>query len=320
MKNPGWCAALVALAPAAAPSDLNLKAQSQGSSSVTVGPGAQVPYRVLGELSDSGSQGLAMFTFDLAFTGGPLAQASTPTQMPIANFVSPLGLNNPSGYGGTVENGVLRQIGGAQNTIKNVIAPQPIGSVITGVGQPGLAATLVTGSLTTPYQLGSFTLAPSNLLANVIRLGPNGTPFWRVDPAGVGTLQGPVVKVEAIRSNTQVVSVLANGSQTLSLSAGPANAGRAYLVLGSISGTAPGVPVGAGLVLPLHYDEYFGTTRSNPNTAILQNSLGVLDAQGNATCVFHPTRRFEGLTVHHAFLLLNPVDFVSEAEPVKVIR
>jgi len=163
-------------------------------------------------------------------------------------------------------------------------------------------------------------LTPSHMYAKVILQGETGTPFWHPVEAGIGSVQSLIVTVEAVTANTHQVSVSNGDVQILTLDAGPANAGRTYFMLGSASGTSPGIQVGPGLVLPLNPDSYFRFTRSTPNSAILQNSMGVLDAHGKATVTFHPTSSFEGQALDHAFLLLNPVDFVSEAEPVQVVH
>src|SRR5262245_34003902 len=199
------CALLIAAAANA--SDLNLKVQYFNATTATVFPGTVMRYTVDGELVDAQSQGLAMFCLDLSFSGGPLPQALAPTSAPMNNFATPLGVNNPQGFGGKVTNGVLVQAGGAQNTINNVLAPLPTGTVITGIGLPGNPVRLLTGSVTAPYALGTYTLTPSNLFANVIRLGSTGTPFWKVDPADAGVLTPLTVKVEAIQTNVSSVSV-----------------------------------------------------------------------------------------------------------------
>jgi hypothetical protein len=155
-----------------------------------------VHYAVTGELSDAASLGLAMYAFDLAFDGGALPQADAPTSSPTTNFASPLGLNNPTGFGGTPIGGQLIQVGGAQNTIRNSFAPKPSGTVITGVAQPGNRVLLVTGTLTAPAAAGTYHLTVHNLFANVIRAGETGNPFWAVDAAGVGTLSGLTIVVE----------------------------------------------------------------------------------------------------------------------------
>jgi hypothetical protein len=176
---------------AAAPSlatNLNLTIQSGGLTTVTVLPGATVNYNVVGVLNDAASDGLAGFSLDLTFTGGPLVKAAEPTSAPMTSFDKPAGLTNPAGFGGTVSAGKLVQVGGAQNTIANTFAPYPNGNVVTDVAQIGQALTLVTGQLTAPVVPGSYTLFASAVVANVIRQGQTGVPFWAVDKALPGTL------------------------------------------------------------------------------------------------------------------------------------
>lgn len=181
--------------PLASAANLNVRVQSGGTSAVTVAPGATVNWTVVGELSDNLNAGLAMFSVDLAWTGGPLTQAANPTSGPMLNFTRPAGLTNPAGFGGTVSAGQLRQVGGAQNTIKNAFAPYPLGTVVTGVAAAGAPVTLASGSLTAPVAAGTYTLSASGVVANVIRQGETGNPFWHVDKAGAGTVQSLVVQV-----------------------------------------------------------------------------------------------------------------------------
>ncbi|MEM7309682.1 MAG: right-handed parallel beta-helix repeat-containing protein [Planctomycetota bacterium] len=71
------------------------------------------------------------------------------------------------------------------------------------------------------------------------------------------------------------------GVHPLRIYLGPAHAGELYLVLGSISGTAPGTPFG-GALLPLNPDTWFAFTLADPNGAVTEATLGVLDAAGRA--------------------------------------
>ena len=177
---------LAAAAPALA-TNLNLSIQSGGSNTVTVPTGAIVNYAVVGVLSDNASDGLAAFSIDLSFTGGPLTPAANPSAPPMTAFNRPAGLTNPAGFGGTVVGGVLRQVGGAQNTIRNSLAPFPNGNVIVDVAQIGQALPLVTGSLVAPAP-GTYLLTLSNLGANVIKQGQTGLPFWKVERAAAGSV------------------------------------------------------------------------------------------------------------------------------------
>jgi hypothetical protein len=190
-------AVIFGAATSAFATNLNVRVQSGGSSSVTVPPGATVNWAVVGELSDNLNLGLALFSVDLAWSGGPLAPAANPTSGPMVNFARPAGLTNPAGFGGTVLGGQLRQVGGAQNTINNTFAPFPLGTVITGVAASGAPVTLASGQLTAPVTPGSYTLTPSGVVANVIRQGETGTPFWHVDRANAGTVQSLVVQVSS---------------------------------------------------------------------------------------------------------------------------
>src|SRR5690606_11325440 len=94
-------AAMAFLTPAALASDLDLSVLSGAVDTIVVGPGETVAYQVIGELDDAQNEGLALFCFDLSFTGGDLAQATAPASGPITEFVYPKGVNNPSGFGGT---------------------------------------------------------------------------------------------------------------------------------------------------------------------------------------------------------------------------
>ena len=178
---------LAAAAPALA-TNLHLSVQSGGSNVVVVSPGALVNYSVIGALSDGASDGLAGFSLNLTFSGGALSPAAAPSSSPMMAFDRPAGLTNPAGFGGTPVSGSLVQVGGAQNTIRNVFAPFPNGNVITDVAQIGQPLALVTGQLIAPTTPGNYTLVPSSVVANVIVQGSNGIPFWKVETALPGAL------------------------------------------------------------------------------------------------------------------------------------
>jgi hypothetical protein len=238
------------------------------------------------------------------------------------NFASPLGLNNPAGYGGTLVGGTLVQVGGAQNTINNVFAAKPTGSVLTDVAQNGSQVVLATGTLTAPTQCGTYTLTINNVMANVIRAGETGNPFWAVDPAGVGDKLSLTVTVQAMFTDTASLSVANPGSAHFSLEAGLANANRPYWVLGTFSGTTPGLNLAGGTHLPLNPSLYLTFTITNPNTGLLSNSLGFLNANGHGASTFtlpHIPAQAAGLVLDHAFVLLSPVNFASNAVEVTLV-
>ena len=112
------------------------------------------------------------------------------------------------------------------------------------------------------------------------------------------------------------------GTQTLLLNAGPQNAGAFYFLLGTLSGTRPGITFGP-VTLPLNLDPYFSFTLNAPNGGPLQMQAGTLDATGRATATFGaaPLQLPSGLvgqTLQHAFILLSgaTITFVSNPLPV----
>jgi hypothetical protein len=200
MKSPTKCLGFlmgVALAaPVAAASDLNLSIRSGGQSTVTVVPGETLTYQVVGELSDGLNEGLALFCFDLVYSGGDLVPVAAPVSGPLLEFSRPRGVTNPAGFGGTAQAGDLLQVGGAQNTIRSTFAASPTGTVVTGIGAPGSPVVLAQGMLDAPLVPGLYVLSARNLVANVIRQGEDGSgPFWVVDAAGAGALQALMIDV-----------------------------------------------------------------------------------------------------------------------------
>ena len=101
------------------------------------------------------------------------------------------------------------------------------------------------------------------------------------------------------------------GTQLLQLSAGASQSGQVHLLLGSLSGTSPGLAL-EGEWLPLAPDDYFAVTLTQPNSAFLPDSLGSLDAQGRAVATFQLSSplpsALAGLDIAHAYVLLRPWD------------
>jgi len=313
---------LAALAPAASATDLKLSATSGGQSSVIVAPGAAVPWAVTGELTDNANQGLAMFAFDLAFSGGALSPAPEPASQPMLNFSSPLGCSNPAGFGGTPVAGSLVQVGGAQNTIGNFFAPLPVGNVVTGVAAQGAPQLLAAGTLAAPLQVGTYTLSIGNVMANVIRTGSTSRPFWAVDGCDPGAITNLQVSVVALKSHVATLDVKKQDVQRLSLDAGTPRAGRPFWLLGTTGGSVPGLALPGGQHLPLNPSAYLNHTLAHPNTQPLANSLGSLDGNGRATSTFtlpHVPPAAAGLVITHAYVLLQPVDFASNAVEVTLV-
>ncbi|QDU67209.1 hypothetical protein [Engelhardtia mirabilis] len=117
------------------------------------------------------------------------------------------------------------------------------------------------------------------------------------------------------------------GRQDLLLDAGPDHAGELYLVLGSVSGTAPGIPFG-GVLIPLVLDAWTLATLSAPNLPPLESTFGVLDGDGRALAALDLQGPLDpvlaGLTLHHAFVTIDAglglaLTSASQATPLTLV-
>lgn len=199
------------------PTDFQIKIESNTQSQRIVAPGASLDYQITGELSDTNHQGLAMFSFDLIYSGGVLAQANAAAGSPMSHFYLPLGLSNPGGFGGTPSGGMLLQLGGAQNTLNNVFAPFPSGPVLLNVATNSQPELFFTGTLSAPMTPGVYTLQASSAFANVLRTEQTGQGFWQVDAANIAAPAALTIDVRPQALRPCAVSGV--GSRYLSISA-----------------------------------------------------------------------------------------------------
>ncbi len=129
-------------------------------------------------------------------------------------------------------------------------------------------------------------------------------------------------------SDTTQISALAGGTAQLTLIAGATYAGLPYLLLGSLSGTSPGVPIDPLSTLPLNVDSYLLHTLQNANAPPLAGSFGLLDASGRGSATFTLPQSTNpvlvGLIVDHAFVVVEllpgllAVPFVSNPVPIAI--
>ncbi|HEX6810628.1 MAG TPA: hypothetical protein VF384_03290 [Planctomycetota bacterium] len=94
---------------------------------------------------------------------------------------------------------------------------------------------------------------------------------------------------------------------------------RVYALLGSISGTSPGTPLGA-VVLPLNFDGFCGLILDN--LAALPGFLAPFNQDGSSQASFDTVIAVPpwllGLDLDWAYVTLSPVDAVSEPVRVRV--
>lgn len=122
--------------------------------------------------------------------------------------------------------------------------------------------------------------------------------------------------------NAPTISASAGGTVGFFLEPGLQYAGRTFFLVGSSSGTTPGLALG-GFTLPLNFDDYMRITIEQANGAIFVNTNGSMTAGGWATSrIIAPPGAlapFVGMTLHHAYALIQPLDYVSQPVEFRVV-
>jgi hypothetical protein len=132
-----------------------------------------------------------------------------------------------------------------------------------------------------------------------------------VKPGFLAPVQGFVMRghVGSLQAKPASIPALAGGTQNWAIDCGPAQANNIYVVLGSISGTRPGLPSPLGPQhIPLNFDAWTQLSLNFANTAVYTNSLWFLDAQGKSTASFNLPPALpgaQGLQLHHAVVVLD---------------
>jgi len=121
-------------------------------------------------------------------------------------------------------------------------------------------------------------------------------------------------------ADTRFFSASTGGSVHFRLDATTARAGRPYVLVGSTSGTQPGIDLG-GVVLPLNLDGFLlATLAGSPQ---LVDFAGLLDGGGHAAAsltVGPLPPDVSGTAVDFAYVVASPLDFASNAVPLTVVR
>jgi hypothetical protein len=147
------------------------------------------------------------------------------------------------------------------------------------------------------------------------------------DDAGNNSGAAYVFDLEPLSSDVASLSLAAGGSQAMEVDAGHVHASELYWVLGSATGTSPGIPLGGGLTLPLIQDAYFLFTLGNPSTGVLSATFGTLNANGHAAAAFAippaSDPSLAGVTGYHAFAAIAlpalTASFASNALSVQLV-
>ncbi|TAJ18578.1 MAG: hypothetical protein EPO68_07645 [Planctomycetota bacterium] len=227
-----------------------------------------------------------------------------------------LNASSPDGYGGAISCLASAAAPIAAPTIRDCVLRQC--SARYGGGAAGAGAGLYA-------EASGVVLERCSLLGNLA-----DQPLGQ----GSGCLHGPIRLRHSIAwgnsapqfGGTPAPSADLGGFQALRVLAGDVHTGQLYLVLGSLSGMAPGIPVGAWTVA-LAFDAYTSFTLGSPNHAPLSASLGVLGPDGRAeTLLSIPpglVGALAGTTAHHAAVVIDlagpAVVFATNAEPLALL-
>jgi len=134
----------------------------------------------------------------------------------------------------------------------------------------------------------------------------------------------PSTHYDYLNADNYVLYESLGGLVNLSLTAGISNAKRHYIILGSASGTTPGINLPGGfVVLPLNWDAFTGLVIDYINTSFLMNFLGALDHQGSGMAILNTAgplpAGLAGTTLSFAFALNAPWDFVSNSVSIEIV-
>jgi len=156
--------------------------------------------------------------------------------------------------------------------------------------------------------------SPAGQAGRIVSFGEDGFgELLIVDHIGgkvVQVVPGTPVAAESLCASGHWMSIAQGGTKHLRVQPGAAFANQLYWVLGSATGTSPGITAGA-FTLPLNFDNYLLFTINTANGGIpLVNTLNFLDASGVATAQFFaPPAAFgpslAGITLNHAAVVLT---------------
>lgn len=132
----------------------------------------------------------------------------------------------------------------------------------------------------------------------------------------------PEAAVPMLSVDTHDLSQSLGGNVTFTLDAGAGFAGRAYQLLGGMSGASPGIPLTGGGVLPVNFDALSSKILALSGSPTFLDFSGTLDAAGQATAVMQAPAPMPpsllGAHLDFAYTTLSPFDFQSHTVWVEV--
>jgi hypothetical protein len=152
------------------------------------------------------------------------------------------------------------------------------------------------------------TLVCSGGQGNLFEVTASGQVAWTWSSGMTNIFQASYVE-RTLWAEGSDVSASLGGSVGFDLLAGSAHAGDMHLMLGTLSGTSPGIAIG-NVTLPLNLDAFLMFTGSSPNVTPFHQTLGLLGPTGRTSASFSATPgllppALIGLRMDFAFLLVD---------------
>jgi TolB protein len=117
-------------------------------------------------------------------------------------------------------------------------------------------------------------------------------------------------RLTLLQSDKSEISASTGGIVQLGLEGGVDSGGCEYLLLGSVSGTGPGMFVPDGDLLALHYDPFMELVIKAMNTSCFSQFMDRLDASGTGSAQLNTMGPidpgFAGLVMHFAYVVNTP--------------
>lgn len=129
----------------------------------------------------------------------------------------------------------------------------------------------------------------------------------------------------ALEVDVNTLSARTGGVVNFSLDAGPTYFWRIYILFGSVSGTAPGLMLPSGKVLPINWDYFSDYILVNMNTPMFHNFIGMLDhdgigsAQLNTVGAGFVSQGCIGKKLYFAYCTSCYWDFVSNPVEIEIV-
>ncbi len=129
--------------------------------------------------------------------------------------------------------------------------------------------------------------------------------------------------IPVLECDVDTLSTSTGGVAVFTLHAGSAYAGREYLLLGSNTGTSPGVVLPSGATLPLNPGLFFYCVRTHINTANFVHFNGVFNSLGRSHAKMDsvgPGNPYAaGMHFDFAYTTVDPYDFQSNVVGIDIV-